>query len=81
LEPQTPLPLLQPKPTPPADGSLGPAVAGAATPGAETDDVRSATLAAAAAEAASGVNPNPSGEGRGVVERLFRAGLDGGVVT
>lgn len=73
LEPQTLLPLLHPKPTPP---SLAGPLAAAVTAGFEADEVDLSL-----AEASPGVKPKPRGDGSGVVERLFSAGLEAGAVV
>lgn len=80
MEPQTPPPLLQPRPTPPADESLGPGpLAEAVTAGLDAADVDRSPAPAVS----PGVKPNPKGDGSGVVERLalFSAGLDVGTAV
>lgn len=77
FEPQTALPLPQPRPTPPAEDSFGagPLVA-AVTAGLEVADVERSPVVAVSLV----VNPNPRGDGSGVVERLalFNAGFGAG---
>lgn len=77
LEPQTPLLLPHPRLTALVLDSLAP---GAEVDGLDAEEVDRSLAEIGLLALSLGANPYPKGEGNGVVDRLFRAGLEAWLV-